>query len=238
MEKEDLYKKIESILDNDPELIKAFKAKYLTEAIWKRAIDQEPSLFKHAKDPSYEICLYAVKLDGTNLYDVPKSLVTTKLLKAAIKSAPSVIKYAYDEFLNLMDDQMIVDAVVLQPDLIKKVYERMDYQLIKKIASKEPLGVFERISPTLAAVDDLRVSQPVDFALSMWMMHEVPDQGRMLGQIVGLLKPGARLLLVEPKIHVSERAFEATVALALEKGLKLAQRPVVGLSSAALLERP
>jgi hypothetical protein len=40
-----------------------------------------------------------------------------------------------------MDDQMIVDAVVQQPDLIKKVYERMDYQLIKKIASKEPLVV-------------------------------------------------------------------------------------------------
>ena len=59
------------------------------------------------------------------------------------------------------------------------------------------------------------------------MVHEVPDQRRLLGEIQACLKPGGKLLVAEPKIHVPGKAFGETVALAGEVGLKVVEEPRV-----------
>jgi ubiquinone/menaquinone biosynthesis C-methylase UbiE len=74
-----------------------------------------------------------------------------------------------------------------------------------------------------------------DFALAFWMLHEVPDQKLMLGQICRSLRPGGRLLLVEPKGHVKEGAFNRTLELAESVGMKKVGTPVVAFSRTALL---
>jgi ubiquinone/menaquinone biosynthesis C-methylase UbiE len=76
-----------------------------------------------------------------------------------------------------------------------------------------------------------------DFALAFWMLHEVPDQKLMLEQICRSLKPGGRLLLVEPKGHVKGPAFHRTLELAESAGMKKVKTPVVAFSRAALLAR-
>jgi hypothetical protein len=52
------------------------------------------------------------------------------------------------------------------------------------------------------------------------------------------LKPRGRLLLVEPIGHVSKTSFTAALAMAQDIGFVLAERPRVGFSRAALLQRP
>ena len=48
----------------------------------------------------------------------------------------------------------------------------------------------------------LGVDAQADFALAFMMVHEVPDQRRLLGEIQACLKPDGKLLVAEPKIHV------------------------------------
>jgi 2-polyprenyl-3-methyl-5-hydroxy-6-metoxy-1,4-benzoquinol methylase len=50
----------------------------------------------------------------------------------------------------------------------------------------------------------------VDFALAFYMIHEVPNAESFLREIVSLLKPKGKMLIVEPKFHVSASAFRKT----------------------------
>ncbi len=76
----------------------------------------------------------------------------------------------------------------------------------------ERAGVADRIQLHKCEQDRLGVDAQVDFALAFMMVHEVPDQRRLLGEIHGCLKPGGKLLVAEPRLHVSGTAFGQTVA--------------------------
>ncbi len=68
------------------------------------------------------------------------------------------------------------------------------------------------------------------------MVPEVPDKAGFLREVASLLKPKGRLLIVEPKHHVSKASFEETVEAAELTGLRLVSRPKVIFSRAALLQ--
>jgi SAM-dependent methyltransferase len=72
----------------------------------------------------------------------------------------------------------------------------------------------------------------VDFALAFYMVYEAPDSARFLGEASGALRDGGRLLLVEPKEHVSKAAFGETVKLARSAGLEPISEPRVRFSGA------
>lgn len=98
----------------------------------------------------------------------------------------------------------------------------------------ERAGVVERIRLHRAEPGRLGLEEPVDFALAFWMLHEVPDQVSFLAEVRACLKPGARLLVVEPRGHVGEAAFEHSVAIARAAGLLPIAQPVVAWSRAVL----
>lgn len=106
---------------------------------------------------------------------------------------------------------------------------------MKKRAEKN--GVAERITGLKCTPDSLGVKDPADFVLAFYMVHEVPDQKKLFNQIVSFLKPGGRLLIVEPRMHVSEKAFDNTKNIADECGLTLKSYPAVKFSRAALFEK-
>ena len=67
------------------------------------------------------------------------------------------------------------------------------------------------------------------------MVHEVPDQRRLLSEIHACLTPGGKLLVAEPRLHVSGKAFAATLATARAVGFELLEQPSVRWCRAALL---
>lgn len=85
-------------------------------------------------------------------------------------------------------------------------------------------------------VEDL--SGEVDFAVAIHLVHEIPDQGAFFAQIWKALKPGGKLLVVEPKGHVSLNQFEQTVATAKQTGFKRETLPGKANNRKALLIRP
>ena len=80
------------------------------------------------------------------------------------------------------------------------------------------------------------VSEPVDFILAFYMVHEVPDQGKFLNEVKQILKPNGRILIVEPPFHVSKSDFEEMLRKAQDSGFSIVERPKVFLSKAVLLK--
>lgn len=95
-------------------------------------------------------------------------------------------------------------------------------------------GVAGRVRFIQCRQDDLLVPEAVDFVLTMYVAHEVADRGRFFGQIRGMLKPGGRYLLAEPKFHVKQERFESIVIDAESAGLKRVSEPVIASSRTAL----
>ena len=98
----------------------------------------------------------------------------------------------------------------------------------------ERAGVADRIRLRRAGTDGLGPAETADFALAFWMVHEVPDQAAFLAEVRACLKPGGRLLVVEPRLHVGGAAFERSVVIARGVGLLPVARPAVALSRAVL----
>ena len=96
-------------------------------------------------------------------------------------------------------------------------------------------GLLSRISLHLSRRNGLGVTDRVSFALAFWMVHEVPDRKALLREISGLLEPGGRFLLVEPRIHVTEEDFGEIVGEASAAGMRSLERLPVRWSRAVLL---
>ena len=98
------------------------------------------------------------------------------------------------------------------------------------------LGLEERITLLLAGPDDLRMKSRVHFALAFYMIHEVPDKTRFLNQVASCLLPGGYFMMVEPPVHVTQKGFEKTVALAQSSGLVLEEKYKIFFGRTAVLK--
>jgi ubiquinone/menaquinone biosynthesis C-methylase UbiE len=128
---------------------------------------------------------------------------------------------------ELVGDEGSVIAVDLQQAMLDKVRARADRK-----------GLTARIRLHRCEAGTLGLDgECADFALAFWMVHEVPDEWRLFRESHQLLRSGARLLLVEPKGHVTAAAFAQTLVAAEAAGFRIVGRPHVVFSFSALLER-
>jgi ubiquinone/menaquinone biosynthesis C-methylase UbiE len=127
---------------------------------------------------------------------------------------------------KLVGDTGKVIAADLQQKMLDGIYPR---------ALKG--GVQNRIYLHQSTADKIGISESIDFCLAFWMVHEVPDRTRFLGEISSKLRQGGLLLLVEPKLHVSKKSFNITLDIAKAEGLSLADQPKICLSYSALLKK-
>ncbi len=95
-----------------------------------------------------------------------------------------------------------------------------------------------RITCVQCSSSDINVSEPVDFILAFYMVHEVPDKPSLFRQLRAVLKPGGRFLLVEPKLfHVSRGEFMTTLEIAEREGFTAGDGPPLLFSWSAILTR-
>ena len=121
-----------------------------------------------------------------------------------------------------------VIAVDLQPAMLHKMSAR---------AAAEGLGA--RITPHPCPAESLGLDDAcADFALAFWMVHEVPDAAPFLAEVHAALKPGARLLVVEPRPEVRGQAFARLLELSRAAGFTQEGRSGGLLSRGVLLRRP
>jgi SAM-dependent methyltransferase len=89
--------------------------------------------------------------------------------------------------------------------------------------------------PDRLGIDDL--GGRVDLLLAFYVVHEVRDPAGFFSQVARALKPDGAALVVEPPLHVSRAAFEASLAVATGAGLRVLSRPRIGPNRTALLAR-
>jgi 2-polyprenyl-3-methyl-5-hydroxy-6-metoxy-1,4-benzoquinol methylase len=94
-----------------------------------------------------------------------------------------------------------------------------------------------RLHRALPGRISLTLTEPADFTLVFWMLHEVRDEKAFLAEIWELLKPGAHLLISEPKIHVRLASFRKSVVAAQSVGFHVADYPAIAFSRSVLMRK-
>jgi ubiquinone/menaquinone biosynthesis C-methylase UbiE len=98
-------------------------------------------------------------------------------------------------------------------------------------------GVGEQIDLHQCTQDQLGIASPVDFVLAFWMVHEVHQLRSFLDQIYQMLKDYGLLLIAEPYIHVTGKAFQNTVAEVEAIGFSIKKQLSIGFSRSILVQK-
>jgi ubiquinone/menaquinone biosynthesis C-methylase UbiE len=122
-----------------------------------------------------------------------------------------------------------VIAVDVQLKMLEALIRRA-----RRAGLKERIEVRESKGETLG-VDDL--GGKVDFVLAFAVVHELPSTPAFFAEAHRALKVGGRMLVAEPKHHVSEVAMAETVGLAEKAGFTREATPTIRGSRSALLSR-
>ena len=106
---------------------------------------------------------------------------------------------------------------------------------IKKRAIRA--GAPDNLTLHISEPEDFKlVEDKADFVLMFWMLHEVPNQEQFLRSAKKLMKPGARLLIAEPYLHVTKKKFRNSISIAEKLGFAVAEQPKIGFSHAVVLK--
>ena len=97
-------------------------------------------------------------------------------------------------------------------------------------------GVAARIFPHRCGPDRIGLQEKIDFILVFWMAHEVQNQPTFFSELKSSLTPAGKILVAEPRMHVSAESFQKTIDLAQAAGLRPCGRPVIRFSRTALFE--
>jgi ubiquinone/menaquinone biosynthesis C-methylase UbiE len=138
-------------------------------------------------------------------------------------------------FFSLPLAQMVGDSgrvlcVDIQERMLKKLEKRarrkkLDHIIETRGCTQEDLGLGD-------------LNGTIDFALAVHVVHEVAYPRRLLTGIYELLRPGGKLLVMEPKGHVTVQDFEATRDLAKNVGFKDVKQQKLKKSHYLVLEHP
>lgn len=131
------------------------------------------------------------------------------------------------ELAKLVGENGKVIAVDLQQGMLDKLRDKIKGSALE-----------ERIQLVKCEQNNLNVSGNVDFILTFYMVHEVPDKENFFKQLANALKDQGQFLIVEPKLfHVSLNAFQATLSIAKRNGFETHEGPRLLASWSAVLRK-
>ena len=104
--------------------------------------------------------------------------------------------------------------------IVRKKIQKSDLTDIVKLHLSRPEGI--------------GLAEKCDFILIFYMLHEVPDPVKFLREIRSLLKPEGRVLIVEPKWHVTQNDFQESIGLMKQAGLDILAEPRIRFSRAVV----
>jgi ubiquinone/menaquinone biosynthesis C-methylase UbiE len=94
------------------------------------------------------------------------------------------------------------------------IQERMLRVLRRRAERKGLSGRIEARLNNEGSLDLSDLRESIDVALAFAVVHEIPDKTRLFSEVCEALRASGKVLLVEPKAHVSEAAFQETLVIA------------------------
>jgi ubiquinone/menaquinone biosynthesis C-methylase UbiE len=153
-----------------------------------------------------------------------------KILKSYVKKGMSALDLGCGpgfftmEMARLVGIAGKVTAADLQEgmlDMVRKKIKDTDMAIVVSLHQCRP--------------DAIGLAETFDFILVFYMLHEVPDQAKFLGEIYSLLKPDGRALLAEPTFHVGRDDFQKSIAIMRQAGLEVETGPKILFSRTVIL---
>jgi ubiquinone/menaquinone biosynthesis C-methylase UbiE len=155
-----------------------------------------------------------------------------KILKGLIKEGGSAADLGCGPgfFTTAMSDMAgasgKVFAIDLQQEMLDKAKKRIE-RLCKN----------NNVTYIKAEPDDLNLVSGLDSALAFYMVHEVPDAEKFFKEVYSALKPGGKVLVVEPLFHISKQGLEAEKEAAIKAGFSLSAEKKTLFESTRLFEK-
>jgi len=108
-------------------------------------------------------------------------------------------------------------------------------QIVQKKIFSTPLEKIIELHQTLP--NSLNLSLKADFILAFYVLHEIPGKENLYNELVSLLKPGGKLLIIEPKGHVTKKEFKTMILQCTSLGLHTVNCSKVFFSHTILLQK-
>ena len=146
-----------------------------------------------------------------SLFENPKKLFGNLVHEGMVVLEPGCgMGYFTLPLARLVGGTGQVIAIDIQPKMIAVLGKRA-----------QKAGLFGKIEVRLSESNRLNIENlggTVDLAVALHMVHETADPDRFFREIWNALKQGGRLLVVEPRGHVSLEEFEKSINVAREVG--------------------
>ena len=155
-----------------------------------------------------------------------------KILKPFIKEGITVLDIGCGPgFFSLEIAKMLhgtgkVIAADVQEGMIEKIRKKIEGTNLEQVIELHKSD-FENIG----------IAEKVDFVLAFWMFHEVRNQEKFFEELTTILKPNARILIIEPKIHVSKKEFDSMNDKIKKHGFTIIGSPKIFFSRAIVLNK-
>ena len=134
------------------------------------------------------------------------------------------------EFAKAVGDNGTVIAVDLQGEMLQILKDKLG-----------PEGLLPRVRTHQCKPDSINLSADmngtIDVAFTIFVVHEVPDPGKLFREIADLLRPGGLLYYTEPPLIVSGREFRDNLSFAEATGLKMVEKRLFFVNRAAVLRK-
>ena len=109
--------------------------------------------------------------------------------------------------------------------------------MLQKLRNKiKGTDIEKRIKLHKCEENRIGIVDKVDFVLAFYMVHEVPSQGNLLREIQSILNSNGKVFIIEPKFHVSKKAFEEMINNIKDIGFEIIEKPKLFLSRAIILK--
>ncbi len=174
-------------------------------------------------DINYKIC--PVILSGILDMGIRRRAHDPKrILKPYINEGMTVLDLGCGPGFFTMDMAKMVGASgkVVAADLQDGMLE-----ILKKKIERSGL---KNIELYITPKDKLGLTEKFDFILIFYVLHEIPDQLALLKEIKTLLKPDGKVLIVEPKFHVSKKDFSKSIETIKSLGFNVLEEPKIWFS--------
>ena len=110
--------------------------------------------------------------------------------------------------------------------------------MLNKIRNKiKGTDLEHRIELHKSDYENIGVVEKVDFVLTFWMIHEVKNQKKFFEELSSILKPNGLIFIVEPKVHVTKKAFNTMVNMLNKGGFTIIEGPKVFFSRTIVVRK-
>ena len=100
-----------------------------------------------------------------------------------------------------------------------------EHMLLKVKSKADKHNVSDRMEFHQCESNTIGLNKRADFILAFYMIHETPNPKGFLAELKGMLKNSGKLLIVEPRIHVSKKLFKNMLMEAEDLGLRIMDLP-------------